>query len=289
MRIEIFLNPLKIMKGIICLSIFMFLVSTAAVAQDFSESKNLANENPKKLQELEALFLIEAVKYNVLPIDSSFADRANPAIRPNLNRGQTHFAYYPGMIRIPEASAPDIKSKSFRITADVDVPQGGADGVLVTQGGRFGGWGLLMLDRKPMFAYAFSNQDGDKYANQKKYKFRITAADPLASGKHTIVFDFAYDGGGIGKGGKGTLSVDGKKVGEGRVELTQALRFSLDESFDVGEDTGSPVVDEYDTKMPFKFSGTLNKLDVDLGADQLTPQKRGELERLKRDFAFRNQ
>jgi arylsulfatase A-like enzyme len=259
-------------------------------AQDFSQSRNLASDNPKKLQELKDLFLIEAVKYNVLPIDSSFADRANPAIRPNLNHGQTHFAYYPGMIRIPEASAPDIKNRSFRITADVDVPQGGAaDGVLVTQGGRFGGWGLLVLDRKPMFAYAFSNQDGDKYPYQKKYKFRITATDPLAPGKHTIVFDFAYDGGGIGKGGKGTLTVDGKKAGEGRIELTQALRFSLDESFDVGEDTGSPVIDEYDAKMPFKFSGTLNKLDVDLGPDQLTPQKRGELERLKRDFAFRNQ
>jgi arylsulfatase A-like enzyme len=259
------------------------------VSQDFSQSRNLAAENPRKLHELEDLFLIEAVKYNVLPIDSSFADRANPAIRPNLNRGRTHFTYYPGMIRIPEASAPDIKNKSFRIAADVDIPQGGADGVLVTQGGRFGGWGLLVLDRKPMFAYAFSNQDGEKYPDQKKYKFRITANEPLAPGKHAIAFDFAYDGGGIGKGGSGTLTVDGKKVGEGRIELTQALRFSLDESFDVGEDTGSPVIDEYDAKMPFKFNGTLSKLDVDLGPDQLTPQKRGELERLQRDFAFRNQ
>jgi Sulfatase len=259
------------------------------VSQDFSQSRNLAAENPKKLHELEDLFLIEAVKYNVLPIDSSFADRANPAIRPNLNRGRTHFTYYPGMIRIPEASAPDIKNKSFRIAADVDIPQDGADGVLVTQGGRFGGWGLLVLDRKPMFAYAFSNQDGDKYPYQKKYKFRIAASEPLAPGKHAIAFDFAYDGGGIGKGGSGALTVDGKKVGEGRIELTQALRFSLDESFDIGEDTGSPVIDEYDAKMPFKFSGTLSKLDVDLGPDQLTPQKRGELERLRREFAFRNQ
>jgi hypothetical protein len=97
------------------------------------------------------------------------------------------------------------------------------------------------------------------------------------------------DGGGIGKSGSGTLTVDGKKVGEGHIELTQALRFSLDESFDVGEDTGSPVIDEYDAKMPFKFSGTLSNLDVDLGPDQLTPQKRGELERLKSDFAMRNQ
>jgi hypothetical protein len=254
-----------------------------------AKSNNLAKQNPKKLQDLKALFLIEAAKYNVLPIDSSFADRANPAIRPNLNRGRTHYTYYPGMIRIPEASAPDIKNKSFRITADVDVPQGGADGVILTQGGRFGGWGLLLLDRKPMFAYAFSNQDGDKYPYQKKYKYRISGSDPLAPGKHTIVFDFAYDGGGIGKGGNGTLTVDGDKVGEGRIALTQPLRFSLDESFDVGQDTGTPVIDEYDGKMPFKFTGVLNKVEIDLGADQLAPEKRGELDRLKKDFALRMQ
>jgi arylsulfatase len=259
------------------------------VTEDFSQAKNVASENPKKLADLQARFLIEAVRYNVLPIDSSFADRADPASRPNLNRGRTHFTYYPGMIRIPEASAPDIKNKSFRVTADVDVPQGGADGVIVTQGGRFGGWGLLVLDGKPMFAYAFSNQDGDKYPNQKKYKFRIAGTDALAPGKHTIVFNFAYDGGGAGKPGTGTLTVDGQKVAEGRVDLTTPLRFSLDESFDVGQDTGSPVIDEYDAKMPFKFSGTLNKVDIDLGADQLSPEKRGELEQLRRNFALRMQ
>jgi hypothetical protein len=259
------------------------------VAQDFSQSNNLAKQNSKKLQDLEALFLIEAAKYNVLPIDSSFADRANPAIRPNLNRGRTHYTYYPGMIRIPEASAPDIKNKSFRIAADVEIPQGDADGVIVTQGGRFGGWGLLVLDRKPMFAYAFSNQDGDKYPNQKKYKFRIAGADPLPAGKHTIGFDFAYDDGGTGKPGTGTLTVDGKKVSEGRIDLTQPIRFSLDESFDVGEDTGTPVIDEYDSKMPFKFTGVLNKVEIDLGANRLTPEKRGELDQLKRDFALRVQ
>jgi hypothetical protein len=206
----------------------------------------------------------------VLPIDSSFADRANPAIRPSFNVGRADFTYYPGMIRIPEANAPDIKNKSFRINADIDIAQGGADGILVTQGGRFGGWGLLVLDGKPMFAYAFSNQDGDKYPDQKKTKTRI-------------------DGGGIGKGGRGTLAVDGNKVAEGRIENTAPFRFSLDESFDVGEDTGTPVIDEYDARMPFRFSGTLGKVEVKLGADQLSPQKRGELERLKRDFAFRSQ
>jgi arylsulfatase A-like enzyme len=259
------------------------------VTEDFSQSRNLAKENPKKLQDLEALFLIEAAKYKVLPIDSSFADRADPAIRPNLNRGRTHFEYYPGMIRIPEASAPDIKNKSFRITADVEVPEGGADGVIVTQGGRFCGWGLLVLDGKPMFAYAFSNQDGFLYPLQNKYKTRIAAAEPLAPGKHSVVFDFAYDGGGMGKGGTGTLSVDGQRVAAGRIEFTQPIRFSLDESFDVGEDTGTPVIDEYDAKMPFKFTGTLNKVEIDLGADGLTPEKHGELERLQREYALRVQ
>jgi arylsulfatase A-like enzyme len=258
-------------------------------ATDFSQSKNLATDDPKKLQDLEARFLMEAVKYNVLPIDSSFADRVNPAIRPNLNRGRTHFTYYPGMIRIPEGSAPDIKNKSFRIAAEVEVPEGGANGVLVTQGGRFGGWGLLVLEKKPMFAYAFTNQDGDKYPEQKKYKTRIVGTDPLTPGKHTIVFDFAYDGGGAGKGGKGTLSVDAKKVAESRIELTQPLRFSLDESFDVGQDTGTPVIDEYDDKMPFKFSGTLKKVDIDLGSNELTPKQHGELEQRKRDLAMQVQ
>ena len=259
------------------------------VAEDFSQSKDLAKENPKKLLDLQSRFLIEAARHNVLPIDSSFADRANPALRPSFNVGRTDFTYYPGMIRIPEANAPDIKNKSFHITADVEIPEGGADGILVTQGGRFGGWGLLVLDGKPMFAYAYSNQDGDKYPDQKKSKTRIAGGEKLTPGKHTISFDFAYDGGGIGMGGRGTLSVDGTKVAEGRVEKTAPFRFSLDESFDVGEDTGTPVIDEYDPKMPFKFSGTLKKVEVKLDADQLTPQKRGELERLKSDFALRMQ
>src|ERR1700756_3228351 len=114
---------------------------------------------------------------------------------------------------------------------------------------------------------------------------RFAGTDPLAPGKHALFFDFPYEGGGIGKGGKGTLTVDDNKVGEGRIELTQPIRFSLDESFDVGQDT--PVIDEYDDKMPFKFTGVLNKVEIDLGANQLAPQKRGELDRLKRGFPLR--
>ncbi|HVS37692.1 MAG TPA: arylsulfatase [Gemmataceae bacterium] len=256
------------------------------VAGDFSQSKNLAKENPKKLQELQALFLIEAARHNVLPIDSSFAERANPALRPGFNTGRTEFTYYPGMIRIPEANAPDIKNKSFHIAAEVELPAGAADGVLVTQGGRFGGWGLLVLDGKPMFAYAYSNQDGERYPDQKKSKTRIASGDKLTPGKHTIAFDFKYDGGGIGKGGQGTLTVDGKKAAEGRLDKTLPFRFSLDESFDVGEDTGTPVIDEYDAKMPFPFTGTLRKVEFQLDSDKLTPKERGELERLGKEWAL---
>ncbi|MFY9837065.1 MAG: hypothetical protein WAK55_11455, partial [Xanthobacteraceae bacterium] len=116
---------------------------------------------------------------------------------------------------------------------------------------------------------------------------RIVGAEKLSPGKHTIDFDFKYDGGGLGKGGLGTLSVDGKRVAENRFERTSPIgKFSLDESFDVGEDTGTPVIDDYDAKMPFKFTGKLEKVEIKLGPDKLTPQQRGELEQLKRDFAL---
>lgn len=220
----------------------------------------------------------------MLPIDSSFADRADPSLRPGFNTGRTEFTYYPGMIRIPEANAPDIKNKSFRVAAEVEIPKGGADGVLATQGGRFGGWGLMVLDGKPMFAYAYSNQDGAKYPNQTESKWRCAGNEKLLPGKHTIAFDFTYDGGGIGKGGEGKLMVDGKKVAEGHIEKTVPFRFSLDESFDVGQDTGTPVIDEYDAKMPFQFTGTLHKVEFKLGADTLTREQRASIHRLRAAF-----
>jgi hypothetical protein len=136
-----------------------------------------------------------------------------------------------------------------------------------------------------MFAYAYTNQDGAKYPKQNADKTRILGAEKLTPGKHTIDFDFKYDGGGLGKGGLGTLTVDGAKVAESRIEKTSPVgKFSLDESFDVGLDTGTPVIDDYETKMPFKFTGTLNKVVIRLGADQLTPKQHGELETLRREF-----
>src|SRR5262245_1230812 len=260
------------------------------VTEDFSEAKNLAKEDPKRLRDMQSRFLMEAVRYNVLPIDSSFADRMDPQIRPNYLRGKTEFTYFPGMFRIPEANSPDMHNKSFRVTADVEIPQGGAEGVLATAGGRFGGYALLVLDGRPMFAYAYTNQDGEKYPRQNKDKTRIVGSDKLAPGKHTIVFDFVYDGGGLGKGGRGTLSVDGKTVAESRIEKTSPVgKFTLDESFDVGMDTGSPVIDEYDAKMPFKFTGTIGKIQIKLAEAKLAPKEKAELQQQEWKHALATQ
>jgi arylsulfatase len=239
------------------------------INEDFSQANNLAEKNPTKLKELQDAFDVEAKKYNVYPLDSSFASRADPAIRPSLTRGRDEFTYYPGMIRIPEGSAPDFKNKSWAIAAEVDMPKKGASGVLATIGGRFGGWALLMQDSKPEFVYAFSNQP--------QHKFRIASAQPLAPGNHAVRFTFKYAGGGHGKAATGTLFVDGKQVAEGPIPQTIGVRFSLDETFDVGEDTGTPVVEDYANKMPFPFTGTLTKFVVVLEPEKLTDEERKRL------------
>ena len=232
------------------------------IDEDFSQANDVAAQNPDKLKELQAVFDQEAKKYHVYPLDATFAERADVSIRPSLTRGRETFTYYPGAVRVPEGSAPDTKNKSFTITADVEIPNKGADGVLITQGGWFGGWGLLVMNGKPEFDYAFSNQ--------KQYKYRIASKEKLAAGKHTLKFDFKYDGGGYGKGGTGTLSVDGKQVAQGKIERTIPVRFSLDETMDVGKDTGTPVVEDYANKMPFEFTGVLNKVVIELGKSGLT-------------------
>jgi arylsulfatase len=199
------------------------------------------------------------------------AERADVTIRPSLTKGRTKFTYYPGMKRIPEGSAPVTRNCSFTITADMDIPEKGASGVLATMGGRFGGWGLIVMDGKPRFDYAFSNQAKDRY--------QVAAPDKLAPGKHTIRLDFKYDGGGMGKGATAVLSIDGKEVAKGRIERTIPLRYSLDESFDVGEDTGTPVAEDYADRMPFRFTGTLRRLVIDLGPPHGAPSA-GQLKKL---------
>ena len=189
-----------------------------------------------------------------------------------LTLGCKTFTYFPGTIRVPEGAAPDTKNKSFTVTAEVVIPQDGAEGVLATMGGRFGGWGMLLMDGKPEFDYAFSQQ--------LQHKYRIVSNDKLAPGKHTIKFDFKYDGPGFGKGGTGTLSVDGQQVAQGKIDHTIALRFSFDETFDIGQDTGTPVVEDYEAKMPFKFTGELKKVVVELGKSGLTAKDEIKLKEL---------
>ena len=227
------------------------------IADDFSEAVNLAHKYPDKLRDLQLLFYAGAAKYNVLPLDDDPISRFDVSIRPSLTRGRSEFIYYGTLTRIPEGAAPDVKNKSFRITADVVLPKGGEQGVLVTQGGLSAGYALMFKDSKPAFHYNWLNVA----------HYEIAAKDALTPGKHTVVFDFKYDGGGIGKGGAGTLIVDGKQVAQGRIPNTVPVRFTFDETFDVGEDTGTPVSEDYD--VPFKFTGKIEKVVVKLGETKL--------------------
>jgi arylsulfatase len=153
-------------------------------------------------------------------------------------------------VRIPEGAAPDLKNKSYQLKAEVVIPKSGAEGMLLTHGGRFSGYGLYLLKGKPVFLY--------NLAGVARYK--VAGKETLKPGKHTILFDFKYDGGGLGKGGVGTMQVDGKTVATGRIERTLAFRLSLDETLDCGEDTGTPVSEDYHT--PFKFTGELKQVMV---------------------------
>ncbi len=227
------------------------------VAEDFSEADNLAAKQPAKLKDLQERFWTEAEKYNVLPIDNSRLERFDISNRPSLTTGRNEFTYYPGLVRIPEGAAPDLKNKSYRITAEVEIPQPGAEGMLLTHGGRFAGYGLYLLKGRPVFLYNLAGVA----------RYSIAGNDALTPGKHTILFDFKYDGG-LGKGGAGTLLVDGKTVAEGRIDRTLAFRLSLDETLDCGEDTGTPVSEDY--HVPFKFTGDLKKVVIELGQSGLS-------------------
>jgi arylsulfatase A-like enzyme len=236
------------------------------VTKDFSQADDLAAKEPKKLRELQDLFWAEAAKHNVLPLDNSKVERMDVSLRPSLTRGRHEFTYYPGMIRIPEGSAPDFKNKSFRITAEVEIPAAGAEGMLITQGGRFNGLGLYLLHGRPMFHYNLCGVE----------RTTISGHEPLVPGKHTVVLDFRYDGPGIGKSGAAALSVDGKEVAAGRIARTIPFRVSADETLDIGEDTGTPVSEDY--HVPFKFTGKLHKVMVHLGDAKLSSNDRKSLD-----------
>jgi hypothetical protein len=236
------------------------------VEDDFSEYVDLAAKEPEKLKELQDLFYAEAGKFGVLPLDDRMVERANPALRPSLLEGRTEFTYYAGAFRVSENCSPNIKNRSHAITAHVDVSADGGDGVLVAAGGTVGGYTLYVKDRKPVYEYNWFTQE----------RFKVASTSPLPVGPCTIRMDFAYDGGGYGKGGTVTLSVNGKEVAKGRVEKTEPARFSADETFDVGCDTGSPVSADY--KSPFPFTGTLKKVEIKLEEEPLTPAERAAVQ-----------
>ncbi|ASD23926.1 arylsulfatase [Cryobacterium sp. LW097] len=224
---------------------------------DYSQARNLAAENPELLAKLQRLWLIEATKYNVLPIDDRGVERATPEVagRPTLIRGNSQLLFA-GMGRLSENSVVSIKNKSFSVTAELVIAEGGADGVIIAQGGRFGGWSLYAQAGRATFVY---NVLGIQ-------EFRTEAELPIPAGQCQVRMEFAYDGGGLGKGGDVTLYYDGKPVGTGRVGATQAMIFSADETTDVGYQSGTPVTADYTTASS-RFSGRINWVQIDLGDD----------------------
>jgi arylsulfatase len=214
---------------------------------DWTQARNLAAENPEKLAELQRLWLIEAVKYNVVPLDDRSYERINPDIagRPQLISGNSQLLFS-GM-RVGEGCVINTKNKSHSVTAQVTVPESGAAGVIVTQGGSVGGWSLYVHDGRLKYCYNFF---GIEY-------YIVVADEPMPSGKHEVRMEFAYDGGGLAMGGAVTLYHDGKAVGTGRVERTEPMAFSADEACDVGSDTGSPASTDYGPAGN-KFTGTID-------------------------------
>jgi arylsulfatase A-like enzyme len=224
------------------------------VDDDFSQANDLADKHPDKLRQLQDLWWVEAAKYSVLPLDWRAGIRLNSEAmgRPSLIAGRTKMTYYPGTIGLPDGASPPMINKSWTITADIEVPDGQAEGMIVTQGGLEGGYGLYLRDGKPTFVYNYLSIDRPTFA----------AKDPLPKGKAKLVIDFVYDGGGPGKGGMITMSANAKRIVEGRLERTIPIQLSLGEGLDIGMDVGSAV--DFTYKLPFAFTGKIKKVTVEL-------------------------
>jgi arylsulfatase len=210
----------------------------------------------------------------VLPLDDRFIERADPSLRPSLIAGRTDFTYYPGATRIPESSSANVKNRSHNITAHIDVPKTGGDGVLIAAGGIVGGYVLYVKDGKATYEYNWFSQQRSK----------VESSEKLPAGPATIRMEFKYDGHGVGKGGLVTLFINDKKVGEGRVEKTILGRYSADETFDIGMDTGSPVSDDY--KSPNSYTGTLRKVQIHLEPTDHTENDIRIIRKAERDAWF---
>ncbi len=237
---------------------------------NFNQTDNIADKHPEKVAELKAKFIEEAKKYQVFPMDASVAARVI-APRPNITAGRSEFVYTKPMIGLPQGDSPLLLNTSYTITADIEVPEGGAEGMILTSGGRFAGYGFYLLDSKPVFLWNMIDLERIKWAG----------TDPLSPGKHSIEFDFKYDGLGVGtlaynsmsglaRGGTGTLKVDGKVVQTQKMEKTLPMILQWDEAFDIGSDTLTGVNDD-DYKPPFALTAKLEKLTIKIDRPQLSP------------------
>ena len=247
------------------------------LSTDFSQSKNIADEHPDKIKKMKQMFIAEAKKYQVFPMDASVASRI-VAPRPNITDGRTEFVYTHPMIGLPQGDSPFLLDSSYTITADLEVPEGGAEGMILTSGGRFAGYGFYLLKGKPVFLWNLINLNRIKWEGP----------DALTPGKHTLEFDFKYDGlgvgtlaynnmSGLGRSGTGTLKVDGKTVQTFTMPHTLPMILQWDESFDIGSDTLTGVNDA-DYKPPFTLTAKLNKLTLKVNRPQLTTEDIKKLE-----------
>jgi arylsulfatase A-like enzyme len=244
------------------------------LAEDFSQANDLAAKMPDKLKEMQAAFMAEAGKHQVFPLDNSILPRLLTP-RPSGAAGRTTFTYRGVNAGIPVANAPALLNRDYTISAEISVPHEGAQGMIATMGGRFGGYGLFLQNGKPVFVY--------NLLNLKRYRFEggVGSEDwlgrSLAPGKHTIVFDFKYDGPGLGKSGTGMLTVDGRVLSQQKMEHTIPFLMSLDETLDIGLDTRTPVDESY--TLPFAFTGTIDKVTYNVKPEQLAAEHRDEVQR----------
>jgi len=250
--------------------------------KDFSQSRNIADKYPDKVKELKEMFIAEARKYQVFPMDASVAGRL-VAPRPNITAGRSEFVYTRPMVGLPQGDSPSILNSSYTITADIEVPEGGAEGMILTSGGRFAGYGFYLLKGKPVFLWNMIDLERIKWEGQ----------DALTPGRHTVEFDFKYDGlgagtlafnnmSGLARSGTGTLMVDGKAVATKKMEKTLPMILQWDESFDIGSDTLTGVNDA-DYKPPFPLTARLNKLTLKVDRPKLSPEDVKKLEAAQRN------
>ena len=253
------------------------------VRHDWTQYTDVAAANPTKVQEMRDLMFAQFGKYQVLPLDASVATRMVTP-RPSVSGGRNVFTFTGVPITgLPRGTAPSVLDTSYTITAEIEVPEGGADGMIVTDGGRFGGYGLYLLKGKPVFLWNLLDLKRVRWEGQ----------EALTPGKHTLVYDFKYDGlglgtlaynniSGLGRGGTGTLTVDGKLVATETMEHTVPLTLPWDETFDMGSDTGTPV-DDQDYQVPFRFNGKIDKITFSVEPPKLTPEDVKKLEAMERE------